>query len=99
MQPLNIDDLRAKIRESYGCDSRHVASEQVHEVFEGLTAWQGTVEVFDLIGHPNTKRAYAWMYQEGGETKIVTVLGKIPINSPLGAVRAFIASKGKPASK
>jgi hypothetical protein len=95
MPPPNIDDLRAKIRESYGCDSRHVASEQVHEVFEGLTAWQGTVEVFDLIGNPNARRAYAWIYQDGNETKSVTVLGEIPISSPRGAVRAFIASKAR----
>jgi hypothetical protein len=89
MPPPNIDDLRAKIRESYGCDSRHVASEQVHEVFEGLAAWQGTVEVFDLIRHLNARRAYAWIYQDGNEVKTVTVLGKTPINSPVGAVRAF----------
>ena len=94
MPPPNIDDLRAKIRESYECDSRHVASEQVHEVFEGLTAWQGTVEVFDLIDHPNARRAYAWEYKDGNVTKIVTVLG-LPISSPRGAVQAFIASKAR----
>jgi hypothetical protein len=33
--------------------------------FEGKTAWQGTVEVFDLIGHPKAKRAYAWTYRDG----------------------------------
>ena len=88
-------ELREKIRESYGYDCRHVASEEVHEVFEGATVWQGTVEVFKLIGHPNVRRAYAWAYEEGGKTKIVTVLGEIPISSPRGALRAFIASKAR----
>ena len=46
-----------------------VESVPVVERFEGQTAWQGTVEVFDLIGHPTAKRAYEWTYRDGKQNK------------------------------
>jgi hypothetical protein len=38
------------------------------------TAWQGTVEVFDLVSHRKAKRAYAWSYRDGDQNKTVAVL-------------------------
>ena len=67
----------------------------VVEQFEGKTAWRGTVEVFDLIGHPKAKRAYAWRYRDGDQNKTVTVLGIQPVDSPQTAVKVAIASKGR----
>ena len=60
------------------------------EVFEGQTTWRGTVEVFDLIGHPKAKRAYAWSYRDGNQNKTVAVLEIPPIDSPESAVKAAI---------
>jgi hypothetical protein len=94
--PPNIEALQKAIRETHGCESQHVTSEQVYESFEGRTAWQGTVEVFDLIDHPTAKRAYAWTYQDHGQNKTVTVLGIPPVDSPQNAVKIAIASKGRP---
>jgi hypothetical protein len=37
-------------------------------------AWRGTVEVFDLLNHKRAKRADAWQYKDGNETKTVAVL-------------------------
>ena len=68
---------------------------RVTEEFEGQTAWQGTVEVFDLIGHSKAKRAYAWTYRDGDQDKTVTVLGIPPVDSPQNAVKMAIASKGR----
>ncbi len=100
MQRDNINPgLEGLIRAKYDCEAKHVASEPVHEVFEGLTAWQGTVEVFDLIGHPNAKRAYAWQYEEGKETKTVVVLEIPPVDSAETAVKVAIAAKGKTVRK
>jgi hypothetical protein len=93
--PPNIEKLQNAIRETHGCESRHVGSEQVHESFEGRIAWQGTVEVFDLIGHPTAKRAYAWMYQDHDQDKTVTVLHLPPVDSPQSAVKVAIASKAR----
>jgi len=54
----------------------------VVEQFEGTTAWRGTVEVSDLIGHPKAKRAYAWTYRDGDQNKTVAVLEIPPVDSP-----------------
>lgn len=50
MQLDHIQEIQGVILALHGCDSKHVDSVPVHEVFQGQTAWQGTVEVFDLMG-------------------------------------------------
>jgi hypothetical protein len=92
----HIGSIQKAIRAMHGCDSRYVESVPVHEVFEGQTAWQGTVEVFDLIGHVKAKRAYAWQYQDGpDEIKTVAVLEIPPVDSPESAVKVAIAAQAK----
>lgn len=93
--PDKIANLQEAIRARHGCESRHVESVPVREVFRGETAWQGTVEVFDLIGHAKAKRAYAWSYQDGGETKSTAVLEIPPVDSPESAVKVAIAAKAR----
>jgi hypothetical protein len=95
MQPKNAQSLQDAIKAMHDCDSRYVESVAVHEVFQGQTAWQGTVEVFDLIGHDKAGRAYAWQYQEGDQTKTVSVLEIPPVDSPQSAVKVAIAAKAK----
>ena len=58
-----IEELRDVIRKLHGVESRYVESVQVKEMFQGRTVWEGVVEVFDLIGHPNATRLYAWSHQ------------------------------------
>jgi hypothetical protein len=93
--PDKITELQVAIRAMHGCESRHVESVPVREVFRGETAWQGTVEVFDLIGHAKAKRAYAWSYQDGDETKSTAVLEIPPVDSPESAVKVAIAAKSR----
>jgi hypothetical protein len=95
MPPKDIPLLQKAIRETHGCDSRHIESVPVVEQFEGQTAWQGTVEVFDLIGHPKAKRAYAWTYRDGDQNKTIAVLAIPPVDSPQSAVKVAIAAKGR----
>jgi hypothetical protein len=59
------------------------------------TAWEGTVEVFELIGHLKAKRAYAWTYREGDQNKTIAVLELSPVDSPHIAVKMAIAAKSK----
>ena len=54
-----------------------------------------TVEVFDLIGPPKAKRAYAWTYRDGDQNKTVAVLGIPPVDSPQTAVRLSIAAEAR----
>jgi hypothetical protein len=95
VKPTDLKELQKAIKETHGCESRHVESVPVVEQFEGQTAWQGTVEVFDLIGHPKAKRAYAWTYRDGDQNKTVAVLEVPPVDSPQSAVKVAIASKGR----
>jgi hypothetical protein len=95
MPPKEITELKDAIRATHGRESLHVESIPVKEVFEGQTAWEGTVEVFDLVGHPEAKHAYAWRYRDGDENRIVTVLQIAPVDSPQSAVKVAIASKGR----
>ena len=86
--------LREAIRGLHGCDSRWVEAVPVREVHEGLTVWDGDVQVFDLIDHPKATRAYAWSHEtEGGKRRFVAVLHLPPVASPQAAVRAAIVAE------
>src|SRR5438105_8844236 len=95
MQPKEITELKDAIRATHGCESLHVESVPVVEKFEGQIAWEGTVEVFDLVGHPQAKRAYAWTYRDGNQNKTITVLEIPPVDSPQSAVNVAIAAHSK----
>ena len=95
MPSKEITQLNDAIRARHGCESLHVESVPVKEVFEGQTAWEGTVEVFELVGHPEAKCAYAWTYRDGGQEKTIAVLGIPPVDSPQSAVKVAIASRAR----
>jgi hypothetical protein len=99
MPHRKITKLKDAIRATHGCESLHVESVPLKEVFEGQTAWEGTVEVFDLVAHPQAKRAYAWSYRDGDQNKTIAVLGIPPVDSPQSAVKASIAAQAKSKSE
>ena len=54
----------------------------VHEVFRGQIVWQSRVEVIDMTGHPEAKRAYAWSHRKDRPTRrAVRSLLEIPTAS------------------
>ena len=89
-----VSDLQDAIKHLHGCGSRYVETIYVIEVFEGQTAWEGPVAVFDLDDHPEAERCYAWSHAvEGSEDRrFVAVLEGGGIDSPQAAVRASIVS-------
>ncbi|MGC2625829.1 MAG: hypothetical protein WA269_03255 [Candidatus Udaeobacter sp.] len=87
-----IGEIREAIESMHKCRAKYVESVDVIETFEGKTVWDGVVEVFDISGHPQARRCYAWTFKENGEQRYVTVLELTPVNSPITAVRAAIAS-------
>lgn len=93
MRPKEITTLKDAIRTTHGCESLYVKSVPVTEVFEGETTWEGVVEVFELVGHPEAKRAYAWSYRNGDQNKIIAMLEVPPVDSPQMAVKIAIAGK------
>jgi hypothetical protein len=91
-----IETLQDAIRKTHGCGSRHTASIAVHETFHSQIVWEGFVEVFDLIGHPTASQCFAWGHPEGNDdsrSRYMAVLRVPPIDSPVAAIRAFIASE------
>lgn len=91
-----IEELRDAIRRLHGVESKHVESVPVKEMFEGKTVWEGTVDVFELVGHPKASRVYAWSHDTDDPKKPrrhVTVLQIHPVTSPILAVRAAIVQE------
>jgi hypothetical protein len=91
-----IRELQNVIHRLHGVESRHVGSVPVKETFEGKTAWEGIVEVFELIGHPKAPKVYAWAHDTDDPKqprRHVTVLHIPPVTSAVLAVRAAIVEE------
>ena len=96
MDPAGLPALQDAIRHLHGCESRFVESVPVDERFNDQPVWQGDVQVFDLIGHPTARRAYAWSYATTGERRqFVAALHAPPVDGPLAAVRGYIAASAR----
>lgn len=90
--------LQVAVSQLHNCGAVWRESVPVHEVFRGQTIWKGEVEVFDLTGHPKSKRAYGWSHPEGDDNqgeRFVAVLEIPPVISPVTAVRASIMADSK----
>lgn len=93
-----IERLQLTVEHLHKCKAVHSASVPVEEVFQGQTIWQGTVEVFEITGHPKAKRAYGWSHRAGKDDqgeRFVTVLEIPPVVSPETAVKIAIAAEVK----
>jgi hypothetical protein len=88
-----IKELQDVIWNLHGVASRHVESVPVTETLKGQTVWEGVVEVFELTGHPQASRVYAWSHDTGDPDKPkrhVILLHIAPVLSATMAVRAAI---------
>jgi hypothetical protein len=94
---IDVPELTAAIERQHNCAARFVQSVPVSESFGGKTAWEGTVHVFDISGHPKATRAYAWSSPIEGSDKrrFFAVLHQPPVTSPVEAVRAAIVAEQK----
>ena len=91
------DRLKRAIRKLHGYHSVWLRSEPVHEIFEDETVWDGTVEVFELRGHPSATLCYAWETPPVGgcKSRFYAVLRAWPVDSAAAAVRASIIQDRK----
>ena len=86
-----IDNLRDAIQIGHHCRAEHVASTLIVERLPNGAIWRGPVEVFDIIGHPEAKRCYAWSQSAATQESPVIVLEIAPVRSAQTAVRtAFV---------
>lgn len=95
--PAGLDALLAAIKHLHGVDATWVESVPVTETFNGETVWSGVVQVFELIGHPTAKRAFAWSHEGSapGKRRFVAVLHAATCDSPQRAVQAALVQEGR----
>ncbi len=83
-----INRLRDAVQAAHHCMAAHVQSVPVIEKPGDRALWQGVVEVFNLFGHPQAKRCYAWLAADKDDAPTTIVLGIPPVDSPRAAVKA-----------
>jgi len=90
----SIPELQAAIRKIHGVEPTYVETVAVRETFNGETVWEGDVQVFEVVGHPTAKRAYAWSFfnEDSRKRRYIAVLGDGPVVSAQTAVRAYIVA-------
>ena len=93
-----LSRVQVAVSQLHNCGATYVRTVPVHEVCRGETVWEGAVEVFDLYGHDEAKRCYAWSHFDGRNherTRYVAVLEIPPVESAETAVRFQIAKDAK----
>lgn len=95
MPEVSVDQLKSAIESQHGGTATFVQSVPVREKFDGVTVWDGAVQVFDLAGRAETTRAYAWSSPMRGthRRRFFAVLHAGPIKSPVDAVRSAIVAE------
>jgi hypothetical protein len=94
---VSVGQLQRAVEDHHGGKAVLVDALPLKEIWNGQTVWEGVVHVFDLEGHPNATRAYAWSSPIEGSDKrrLYAVLHLGGIRSPLDAVRAAIVAERK----
>ena len=93
----SINDLERAIFNLHGCNSKWLESVPIVEKFSDNIVWDGVVQIFKLIGHPQSIKCYAWSHSVEGSTKrkFHAVLHFGPVDSPQKAVQAAIIARHK----
>ena len=101
MAQVQVSELKRAVEAQHGCTAMLLQSVPVKETFGGKTVWEGVVHVFQIHGHPQANKAYAWSSPIEGSDKrrFFAVLHQPPITSPVEAVRAAIVAEHKREAK
>jgi hypothetical protein len=88
-----IPFLSQAVVRTLGCACHHIQTVPVRATGTGLPAWEGDVEVFELQGHPQARRAFAWLWpNDSGERRYTIMPGIPPIASASEAVLSALRS-------
>jgi len=88
-----LAQLQVAVESMHGCPAQHVASKPVVEFHRGSVLWEGDVETFELTGHSQAKRCYAWVHVDLGEPQYFTVLEIPPVDSAESAVKIALKAE------
>jgi hypothetical protein len=91
------EDLIQAVERLHHCQASFIEDVAVVEKFGGKTVWSGVVSVFEINGHPQATKCYAWSSPIEGSTKrkFFAVLHVSPVTSAEDAVRAAIIREYK----
>ena len=93
MPSVYLENLKRAVEALHGCSCEHQTTGYIHEQMDGQTLWKGSVDTFELQGHPQATKAYAWSWRDdSGEPRHVAILNLPPVSSPRAAVQAAIAT-------
>lgn len=93
MDAAGLPALVEAIRHLHGLEAAWLESVPVHERHEEATVWEGEVQVF-AVEHPKADRVYAWSHEtDGGKRRFHVVLGAMPVDGAVMAVRTAILAK------
>ena len=94
---VSVEALQQAVEGLHGCTATFNGKEHVHETFQGQTAWEGTVHVFDLKGHETASAAYAWSDEVPGSDRrrFFAVLKEGPVQSAGNAIQAAIVESAR----
>jgi hypothetical protein len=96
MTEVAPDELKRAVEAQHGGTATLVQSVPIDERHDGKPVWQGVVHVFDIVGNPLGKRAYAWSSErDDGKRRFYAVLHMGPVTGPVEAVRAAIVAERK----
>jgi hypothetical protein len=84
-------ELKKAAERAVGCDVRFLELHIVVETFQGKVIWEGGVHEFES----DKGKVYVWSFEGDDEPQYAAVLHRPPIDSPIAAVRAWIASMAK----
>ena len=95
MSDLYLQHLCQSFRRNHNCEEEHVETVPVVQRKRGREVWRGNVEVFNLKGHPQAIRGYAWTVDRLNAIETTTVLKMPPVDSPKTAVQSTINKRLK----
>jgi hypothetical protein len=87
-----IEKIKRAVEKAADCPASHLETVAVVDTFRGKTMWEGTVEIFELLGHSKAKRAYGWSVGKGADERFTAVLEIPPVKDALTAVRASVVA-------
>jgi hypothetical protein len=94
---VRLDEFRIAIHQTHNCEA-HTLSEVVHVTLPRRKgpAWEGPVHVFEISGHREARRCYAWPDPVNQASVIIrAVLHSERISSAERAVRSVLSRARK----
>ena len=86
--------IQDSIEKRTNCVANYFQTQPVRISQDGEILWKGKVEVFKIQGYPQASLGFGWGF-ENAQKKIeyVIVVGVPPLDNPISAVKAYLASK------